>query len=170
MGLLEEERAEVVDKFITNGLSFIIIVCIFSLGFMACVIYNEDICKSKPITSKLKIIQSAHISNLMDSIRIDFDNNTMLLKNVTCVSSTGMSMQPTLFTGNMLIIQTYDYRKDNLKEGWLVRFYNKRNTTTVHRIRGIYKNYIVTQGDSNGGWERVNKTDITHIVIGLLYM
>lgn len=158
------------NKLTVNGATFVIIVGIFMLGYSSYQVVNEDEDKVKPNT-KIKIIQGAHIPDLLNYVDTDFDNNTILIKNVTQSSSIGMSMQPTLFTGNTVILQNYDHKKDNLKEGWLVRYrvQNKSYSSSIHRIRGVYMDYIITQGDANGTYERINKTDVLGVVIGVLF-
>lgn len=158
-------KDDFIDRLITNGATFMIIVGIFMLGYTVYPILDEVEVKSIP---RIKIIQGAHIPNLMDYVDVDYDNNTITIINSTHVSSTGMSMQPSMFTGNIAILQHYDHRRDNLQEGWLVR-YKKGNYSVIHRIRGVYKDYIITQGDSNGAHEHVNKTDVLDVVIGILF-
>ena len=94
----------------------------------------------------------------------------------------GYSMQPTLYEGNILLLKNYtiDYQ---LKPGEIVRYstisydeckslvrLNRESPYVVHRVKAIYgKDEVHIQGDNNMDAEIINKCQITHIVIGVLY-
>lgn len=106
-------------------------------------------------------IQAAHN-------RIDYNivNNSVILHNASLSRTTGLSMQPTIFTGNKAI--EVEYTNQILREGQIITFKNG-NSSTIHRIKGIYKEYILTQGDNNQVHEKVFYDDIENVVIGVLY-
>lgn len=84
----------------------------------------------------------------------------------------GLSMQPTIFTGNILIEKKY--RNEDLDEGDIIRF-KREDGYAIHRIKGDYTDlenygYFITQGDNNRYDDgKVYPENITHIVIGVLY-
>ncbi|QIB75365.1 S26 family signal peptidase [Halogeometricum borinquense] len=79
----------------------------------------------------------------------------------------GRSMQPTLFTGNRVVLVEY-YGQD-LSEGDIIRFENG-DQHTIHRIRGDYEleGFVVTQGDANSGLEEVDLDRVTHVAHAII--
>jgi len=79
----------------------------------------------------------------------------------------GFSMQPTIFDGYTVIEK--EYNNQTLHEGMIIRFIDN-GKPIIHRIRGIYPDFVVTQGDSlPNEYEYINKSQITHIVVGVLF-
>ncbi len=79
----------------------------------------------------------------------------------------GPSMQPTIYDGNIVIEKTYSGQ--SLEEGQIVRFIRDDGTAIIHRVRADYGNSVFVQGDSLKEGEIINKDQITHIIIGVLF-
>lgn len=81
----------------------------------------------------------------------------------------GDSMHPSLQDGDKLLMEEYE-SKDQLQEGAIIRFDGGDNYM-IHRITSDYKEvgHVVTSGDKVEYKEKVNLTDITHVVKGVVY-
>ena len=79
----------------------------------------------------------------------------------------GPSMQPVIYDGNLLIEKRYD--NEQLTEGQIIRFMRSDGTAVVHRVRADYGVKVYVQGDSLKEGEIIDKEQITHIVIGILF-
>ena len=104
-------------------------------------------------------------ANHEDLDYVSYNNKTLCL-NTKMEKFTGYSMQPTIFTNNLLLISNYN--NDTLKEGMIIGF-DYEGQIIVHRIKGIYKNYLVTQGDNSDVMEEILYQDVKYIVKGVLY-
>lgn len=80
----------------------------------------------------------------------------------------GPSMQPSIFDGNTLIEKKYD-GNSTLKSGSIIRFVRDNGQAVIHRVRADYGNKVYVQGDSLKEGEIIDKNQITHVVIGVLY-
>jgi hypothetical protein len=80
----------------------------------------------------------------------------------------GPSMQPSIFDGNTLIEKRYD-GTSKVEEGQIVRYIREDNTPVVHRIRADYGKTVFVQGDSLKDGEIIEKSKITHIIVGVLF-
>lgn len=90
-----------------------------------------------------------------------FNGNAADIKFYTVI---GFSMQPAIDDGNIVIVLD----SVQFSDGDIVMIEHS-GERMVHRVRGIYSDYIVTQGDNNPYSEEVNKTDIKGVVIGVLF-
>ncbi|MEM4397810.1 MAG: S24/S26 family peptidase [Candidatus Woesearchaeota archaeon] len=79
----------------------------------------------------------------------------------------GPSMQPSIFDGNTLIEKKYSGEK--IKPGQIVRFVRDNGQAVIHRVRADYGNSVYVQGDSLKEGEIIEKSKITHLVVGVLY-
>lgn len=82
----------------------------------------------------------------------------------------GMSMRPTIFTGNTVLLQEYNGKE--LESGQIIRYKSAEGGYVIHRIRASYldtEGYLLVQGDNTESEERVEKEKITHRVKGVLY-
>ena len=108
-------------------------------------------------------IQAPHIEDL----EIIIKDGNLIIKNISyCGTLTGSSMQPTIFTNNIVCYRKYIGQE--LKEGQIIRF-EDNGDFLIHRIKGIYGNYVLTHGDNNLYSEIVNYTKITDVAIGVIY-
>ena len=97
-------------------------------------------------------------------------NNKLIIHNVKTDSFTGSSMQPTIWTGNRLIIKEYNRDYDVLKEGMII-MYKTESGLVVHRIKAIYYSHILTQGDNlYEQSEKIKYEDVKYIIQGVLYV
>ena len=79
----------------------------------------------------------------------------------------GPSMQPTLFDGHLLIEKSYN--GSSLEEGSIIRFIRQDGTAVIHRVRADYGDELFVQGDSLKDGEIIQKDQVTHIIIGVLF-
>ncbi len=80
---------------------------------------------------------------------------------------TGASMQPTIFEGNTLIEEKYSGQ--DLFPGDIVRYTSTGGQAVIHRVRAVYNETVHVQGDNLEEGEIINKVQITHIVLGLIF-
>ncbi len=80
---------------------------------------------------------------------------------------TGASMQPAIFDGNTLIEMRYS--NQTIVPGHVVRYIDAAGTPVIHRVRAVYEGTLHVQGDSMGEGEIIEKSQITHVVLGVLY-
>lgn len=81
----------------------------------------------------------------------------------------GKSMRPTIFSGNTLLMSDYDGGK--ISEGEILR-YSTDSGYVIHRVQANYLNtgdYLLMKGDNNEHSSRIEKSQITHRVTGVLY-
>lgn len=109
-------------------------------------------------------IQAPHYENLS----YYFHNKTFCIPSDGYLFITGSSMQPTFFTGNILIFKKFNASEKNLKEGQIIAFI-KDDKLISHRIKGVYDSYVLTQGDNALYEETVPYEDIKYVVIGVVY-
>lgn len=132
----------------------IAIVC-FIIGMLAnCYIYD--------IVFSNNGIQAPH-----NKIDYKINGSNIILSNASLCRITGISMRPTMFTGNK-IIKT-EYNEQYLKEGQIIIYKNDDNTTVAHRIKALYSDHLYVQGDNNKGHEKIQYDQIESIIIGVLY-
>ncbi|MBN2422090.1 S24/S26 family peptidase [Candidatus Woesearchaeota archaeon] len=79
----------------------------------------------------------------------------------------GASMQPSVFQGNTLI--QVKYTDQVLQQGQIIRYIDEDRVPVIHRIRAIYNSTIHVQGDNLEEGEIIDKSQVTHIVIGVLF-
>ena len=108
-------------------------------------------------------IQAAHTD-----VPYSTQNNIVTLYNSRIENFHGSSMQPTIFTQNKLITKDFSGDRNELKEGMIIG-YKEGDLIIVHRIKSLYDEYILIQGDNNDYDETINYDDITYIVSGVLY-
>ncbi len=78
----------------------------------------------------------------------------------------GISNNPTLWDGNKLIC---DFSITEYKSGMFVAF-NQDNERKIHRIKAVYDDYVITQGDNNVDDDgRIHYKQIECVVIGVCY-
>lgn len=132
-----------------------------------CICNETLICEEVNISFMPNNIQSAH--NDID-FELNSTDNTLIIYDVDDWGTIyGFSMTPTIFDDNVVIDKEYN-NGDELIEGMIIRFKNKDGDYTIHRIKGVYEDYVVTQGDANEGDDgRIDNNDITHIIIGVLF-
>ena len=115
------------------------------------------------IFGKNNNIQPAHVD-----VQYSMRGSDLIIKNVAGVSDVfGYSMQPTIFTGNKLILKQY-HDRSQLKEGVII-YYKTNDRYRVHRIKGLYEDFLVVQGDNLPEEEKIRYDQIKYIVVGVLY-
>lgn len=97
-----------------------------------------------------------------------FENGDFVIEDIANYGKiTGMSMRPTLFTGNTVINTKYTH-KSQIQAGDIIR-YKDGDTYVIHRVKSAYDNYVVTQGDNVPRREYIDYENITHEIIGVLF-
>ena len=92
-----------------------------------------------------------------------FENNT----NIKIINLYGISMNPTIGANNKLIC---DKSIKDYENGMIITFKNWENKNTTHRIKAVYPDYVITQGDNNVADDgKINKDKIEGVVIGVCY-
>lgn len=118
-------------------------------------------------------IQAPHIGLLFNKESESTMSITPACGNVSTISTVGDSMQPTLFTGNRIIVTTYNPDCVNLREGMIIGYTRdsagSNSTNVVHRISAVYNDYFLAQGDNTGTSEKVKYENINYVVLGVLY-
>lgn len=140
----------------TRQYIFMMFVIGIALGFITAFMM---IGSNRPI---LNNIQASHMNTDYHMV-----NNSLVIKGVEIIRTTGSSMQPTYFTDNMVITRIYNGEK--LREGQIVVYKDDNNDKVSHRIKGIYPDYILLQGDNNRYAEKITRTQIERVVVGVLY-
>ena len=79
----------------------------------------------------------------------------------------GNSMQPTYFEGNTALSKRINPNY-KIRPGELLRYINKHNEPVVHRVAATYDDAILME-DNNGRKEMINRSQATHIIIGVLF-
>ena len=80
----------------------------------------------------------------------------------------GLSMAPTIFAGNTLMVK--EYRSQELKEGQILCYQKKgMESMACHRILTIYPDRLIVKGDNNRYAESINRSDILAMVVGVKY-
>lgn len=79
----------------------------------------------------------------------------------------GWSMEPTLTDGDIPLGKKYS-GKDELVHGDLITYRHGENTV-LHRICGLYTDYLDTCSDNLQVQHKINYTDIEYVVCGVWY-
>jgi len=142
---------------------FIICICISALGGAVYFGYSlSELDKNLNPTA----IQPSHY----DDIYIYASNDSVCIKDVDIGTSTGASMQNAIWGGNSPLMRDVRGMRDiEYKEGWIVVAQLPGNHTIAHRIRGVYPDFVVTQGDTNDEYEIVQKSDIIGVIVAVIY-
>ena len=85
------------------------------------------------------------------------------------VKPEGKSMRPTIFSGNTLLLS--EYGGGEITEGEILR-YKEGDGYVIHRVQANYQDtagYLLMKGDNNEFSSRVDISQVTHKVTGVLY-
>lgn len=94
-------------------------------------------------------------------------DDSVTLENVTLAKALGISMRPSIETGDTMLIKSYT--KDTpLREGMIVS-YTQDGKELVHRIHALYADYFTAKGDNADVAEDVPYSAINGIVVGVLF-
>lgn len=126
---------------------------------------SEIISEDKPASKENNFIQASHVEDLAYSTM----NGLKISAVHYCKRITGSSMQPTFFSGNTVCFIDYNKAmKSSLKEGMMISFYYNEETTRTHRIKALYSDYLLVQGDNVLGKEKIEYKDIKGIVVAII--
>ena len=112
----------------------------------------------------INIIQAMHATSETDAF---IEKYLYRADDIRTYEIEGVSMQPTFFSGNTIIVKDIEF--DKIKEGDII-VAEHNGEKMAHRVRGVYSaGYLVTQGDSNRQVEYCTANNTLGIVIGVLY-
>ena len=102
---------------------------------------------------------------------IDYDTHQGSIRvDASAVSKPeGKSMRPTIFSGNTVLME--EYKGGPISEGDILR-YSTDSGSVIHRVQGNYLNtgdYLLMKGDNNEYSSQIQRSQITHKVVGILY-
>ena len=148
-------------------LSLLAIIGSITFAYKEPIIVNEKYSENCNVELTLKYdnnnIQAAHTDVIYST-----QKNTITIYDSEIEDFYGSSMQPTIFPQNKLIVQEFNGDKENLKEGMIIG-YKKDDLIVVHRIKSLYYNYLLTEGDNNDYYEKISYDEVKYIVGGVLY-
>jgi signal peptidase I len=142
-----------------NKKKFILIYVLFVLTllfiFLSNIILVDNL--KYELSRDIKYYNGAH-----NIINYELNNRTLIVHDIDyCNSVTGLSMNPTMYQGNVVCFESYTNQK--LMYGQIVEIKNETHNF-VHRIIGVYDDYVVTKGDNNIKTDgKINKKDIKGI-------
>jgi hypothetical protein len=171
----------VVDRRVTLMLCALMVFIIFT----AVLLYRDKTIKCSMNDSVKNNIQASHFYN--DSIYTYNEFNYTLL-GVTADEDGklwGSSMQPTFFEGNTVLLQNYT-NNTIIRTGDMVRYFRfskkypncsvirdklleNDSLAVIHRINAIYDDEILMQGDNTNTLERIDRCQITQVVVGIIF-
>jgi len=155
-----------------NQLTFnIVFTMILLLSLVLNILYATNFSKVSTRLDKIEENQDFNfIQGSHNEIEYQLTEHGFLIRSSDDYGNfSGPSMQPVIFDGNVLIEQKYEQGMQ-LSEGMVVRFERSPDEYVIHRIRAIYNDGTVfVQGDSLKEGERIRTSQITHIVVGVLF-
>ncbi|MFB6116419.1 MAG: S24/S26 family peptidase [Candidatus Nanosalina sp.] len=110
-----------------------------------------------------------YIQAAYTDVDYSFENGRIKIPASDISKPEGKSMRPTIFSGNTLILQ--EYGGGRISEGEILR-YSTGDGYVVHRVQANYLDtggYLLMKGDNNEYSSRINKSQVTHRVAGVLY-
>ncbi|MEM3374001.1 MAG: S24/S26 family peptidase [Candidatus Woesearchaeota archaeon] len=159
------------NQFTFNVLFLLILLSLIFLNINYAKNFNEMKEKFRYINETLKKIEDNQNFNFIEGSHYDLEyylnpQGFYVLANDYGIFN-GPSMQPTIFDGNTLIEKKYNGEK--IKPGQIVRFVRDNGQAVIHRVRADYGDKVYVQGDSLKEGEIIEKSKITHFVVGVLY-
>lgn len=82
----------------------------------------------------------------------------------------GMSMRPTIFTENTVLLD--EYGGEEIESGQIIRYESDDGGFVIHRVRANYletQGYLLVKGDNTDSSAKVEQSQVTHVVEGILY-
>jgi hypothetical protein len=123
------------------------------------------------VTARCPTIGSVIGQHNVKGAHVDFDSDKYLKISEDWGDFYGLSMEPTLFHGNTVLSDPID--EDYIFEpGMLLRYVDdckNDNNPTIHRISAVYKDFLLMKGDNLNDFEEIQKCQVTHVVIGVLF-
>jgi len=154
-------------KTLIEGLVFTLLIMIivfsgiYGMLFVLDTKYNTHV-----LTEPLPVFKHNNIQNSHSEYRSGLLHHMARELNYTVNVVAGASMEPTIFDGDNFICDP----KLTPQIGDIVLVNRINNTEYVHRIRAIYSDHVVTQGDDNNYIDPdINMSDIECVVVGVYY-
>ena len=102
------------------------------------------------------------------SLRYERVNSGVTVFDTSPLMATGISMEPTMSTGNTLLLRPYD-GVGLLKEGTIVIAIHDDNTIAHRVVASYWPDFVYMKGDNNKRVDKIPIENVTHIVVGVLY-
>jgi hypothetical protein len=161
-----------------NQLTFnVVFVMILLVSILLNVYYATNLNKLdetfSEISKNLSVIEQNQNFNFIQGPHIDIDyalteHGFLIRSSDDFGLFNGPSMQPVIFDQNVVIQKkiSSDYV---IKEGDIVRFKRPNGQGVVHRVRANYGDTLYIQGDSDKTGEIIDKSQVSHIILGVIY-
>lgn len=81
------------------------------------------------------------------------------------ITITGYSNIPTMFAGNELTAIELE-ENEELIPGCFYR-YKTEDYLAIHRLLGVYPDYLAFRGDNNDSFEKIQRENLTHLILGV---
>lgn len=111
-----------------------------------------------------------YIQNPETRVRYSNEDSSIEVEADAVSRPEGMSMRPTIFTGNTVLLDKYE--GEEIGAGQIIRYRSENGGYIIHRVRANYldtEGYLMVKGDNTDSSEKVEKEQVTHIVEGVLY-
>lgn len=120
-------------------------------------------------TSSSETDTGGYIQAAYTDVDYSFDGDEVTVEASDISRPEGKSMRPTIFSGNTLMLE--EYKGETITEGEILR-YSTENGYVIHRVQASYLDtggYLLMKGDNNEHSSRINRSQVTHRVTGVLY-
>lgn len=154
-----------------NQLTFnIILVLLLTVSIVLNIIFAQNFAKIDETLTKVEDNQNFNfIQSNHNEIDYQLSEHGFLIRSSDDFGLfNGPSMQPTIFDQNTMIQEKYD-SNFSLEEGQVIRFTREDGTAVIHRVRADYGDTVFVQGDSLKEGEIIDKSQITHVILGVLF-
>lgn len=123
--------------------------------------FNQRLAEEKPLNDFIRNdIQGSHLKVYDHPLLNELSDSNLTIEKIS-----GASMRPTLFDGNRIICEKYPY-----EEGDLIKFEDGEGDLILHRIKTVYEDKIITQGDYNRHQDTpINHSQVICTVLGIIY-
>lgn len=111
-----------------------------------------------------------YIQNAEHDTKTDLEGDTFKVEDIDAYGRIyGSSMAPSIMQDDKVISTKFD--DQDLEHGHIIRYTNSFGTAVIHRVVGDYQRhgYVMASGDNSDRREKVNTSEITHIVKGVIY-
>jgi hypothetical protein len=140
--------------------------------------YNASVsCKDSSMIVRNNNIQASHSWDMKPYVLPENNDMGLYCFGIDDIGELwGNSMSPTFFESNTALLRNYTSGM-TLHTGDIVKFYRgscpindtEAGMAVIHRITAIYDDRIVVQGDNLYEMETIQRCQITHVVLGILY-
>lgn len=148
-------------------MKYIILITLIVIFILAGISSNSEetsITETKTEFSNVNYIQAPHYDFIYS-----INNGLKVQEADFCKNIVGDSMRPTLFADNIVCYKKYKPSMEGeLKEGMIILFEDNKGGQTTHRIKTLYRERIITQGDNTDRSEKTDYDDVRGIAVAIL--